>query len=295
MTEQVTLLKPPHPIVEFIKYFTANRGALIGFIYIVFLILVSILAPLIAPHDPIQQYRDFVLIPPAWLDGGKATFLLGTDDLGRDILSRLIYGARVSMANGFLIVILSAIIGISLGLIAGYSGGAIDATIMRFVDIIIAIPSLLLAIAVVAVLGPSLINAAFAVALVSIPGYVRLTRAQVLVEKKKDYVEGSRLAGAGHFRLMFNSILPNCLPPLVVQATLGFSNAILDVAALGFLGIGAQPPTPEWGSMLSSAIQYIQTSWWIVTFPGVAILSTVIAFNLIGDGLRDSLDPKLRQ
>jgi dipeptide transport system permease protein len=174
-------------------------------------------------------------------------------------------------------------------------GGMVEALVMRLMDIMLALPTLLLAIAVVAVLGPGLSNAMLAVAIVQLPGFVRLTRAAVLVELGKDYVAASRMAGAGRARLMFLTVLPNCMAPLIVQASLGFSSAILDTAALGFLGLGAQPPTPEWGTMLADALQFVQSAWWVVTFPGIAILLTVLGFNLVGDGLRDALDPRLKR
>lgn len=283
------------PIAEFWSHFSHSKGAVIGLSYIIFIFAVSLLANVIAPHDPIAQARDALLMPPAWLEGGSWSYILGTDDVGRDILSRLIYGARLSLFIGLLVVSLSFIFGVILGLVAGYFGGWIDIFIMRIIDIMLALPSLLLAIAIVAILGPSLLNASFAIALVSLPSYVRLTRASVLNELNRDYVTASRVAGAGPIRLMLITILPNCLAPLIVQTTLGFSNAILDMAALGFLGIGAQPPTPEWGAMLAEALQFVQRAWWVVTFPGLAILLTVLAFNLMGDGLRDALDPKLKQ
>ena len=196
---------------------------------------------------------------------------------------------------GCLVVVLSLILGVVLGLVAGYFGGVVDSIIMRVVDIMLALPSLLLALVLVAIFGPSIVNASLALTFVALPHYVRLTRAAVLVEVNRDYVTASRVAGAGAMRQMFVNILPNCLAPLIVQASLGFSNAILDMAALGFLGMGAQPPTPEWGTMLSDVLQFAQSAWWVVTFPGVAILLTVLAFNLMGDGLRDALDPKLKQ
>jgi dipeptide transport system permease protein len=229
------------------------------------------------------------------LEGGNWAYLLGTDDVGRDILSRLIHGARLSLAVGMVAVTASLAMGILLGLVAGYFKGTVDTIIMRIVDIMLAMPSLLLAIAIVAVLGPSIVNAALAISIVSLPHYVRLTRAATMAEMSRDYVTSSRVIGAGPLRLMFICILPNCLAPLIVQATLGFSSAILDMAALGFLGLGAQPPTPEWGSMLADALQFVQRAWWVVTFPGLMILLTVLAFNLMGDGLRDALDPKLKQ
>ncbi|MCS6741959.1 dipeptide ABC transporter permease DppC, partial [Acinetobacter baumannii] len=246
-------------------------------------------------HAPNEQFREFLLTPPVWQEGGSWSFILGTDDVGRDILSRLMYGARLSLLVGCIVVILSLILGIILGLMAGYFGGIVDIAIMRVVDIMLALPSLLLALVLVAIFGPSIINASIALTFVALPHYVRLTRAAVLTEINRDYVVASRVAGAGSIRQMFINILPNCLAPLIVQASLGFSNAILDMAALGFLGMGAQPPTPEWGTMLSDVLQFTQSAWWVVTFPGLAILLTVLAFNLMGDGLRDALDPKLKQ
>ena len=230
-----------------------------------------------------------------WFEGGNSAYILGTDDIGRDMLSRIIYGARLSVFIGLLIVVMSCVLGVILGLLAGYYGGTLDILIMRLVDIMLAIPSLLLTIGVVTILGPSLINAAIAIAIVSIPSYVRLTRASVMNEKNRDYVVASRVAGANVWRLMFIVILPNCLAPLIVQMTMGISNAILELAALGFLGIGAQPPTPELGSMLAESRGFMQSANWLVTIPGLAILSLVLAFNLMGDGLRDALDPKLKQ
>ncbi|TNH01312.1 dipeptide ABC transporter permease DppC [Testudinibacter sp. TR-2022] len=286
---------PKGPIAEFWSHFSHSKGAVVGLSYIIFIFAVSLLANVVSPHDPIAQARDALLMPPAWMEGGSWSYILGTDDVGRDILSRLIYGARLSLFIGLLVVSLSFVFGVLLGLISGYFGGWIDIFIMRVIDIMLALPSLLLAIAIVAILGPSLLNASFAIALVSLPSYVRLTRASVLNELNRDYVTASRVAGAGPIRLMLITILPNCLAPLIVQTTLGFSNAILDMAALGFLGIGAQPPTPEWGAMLAEALQFVQRAWWVVTFPGLAILLTVLAFNLMGDGLRDALDPKLKQ
>jgi dipeptide transport system permease protein len=205
------------------------------------------------------------------------------------------YGARLSLLVGCLVVVLSLIFGVIFGLMAGYLGGVVDNTIMRLVDIMLALPSLLLALVLVAIFGPSIVNASIALTFVALPHYIRLTRAAVLVEVNRDYVTASSVAGAGTLRQMFVNILPNCMAPLIVQASLGFSNAILDMAALGFLGMGAQPPTPEWGTMLSDVLQYAQSAWWVVTFPGLVILLTVLAFNLMGDGLRDALDPKLKQ
>lgn len=280
---------------EFWYYFSQNKGAVIGLVVFALLVLMAVFAPLIAPHDPDFQYRDSFLAPPFWEEGGKIAFLLGTDAVGRDILSRLIFGARFSLFIGLVVVTIALSGGIVIGLIAGYMRGAVDTLIMRVMDIILSFPSLLLALVLVAILGPGLMNAMIAIAIVLQPHFVRLTRAAVLSERNRDYVVAARVAGAGHFRLMFKTILPNCLAPLIVQATLSFSTAILDAAALGFLGMGAQPPTPEWGTMLAEAREFILRAWWVVTFPGLAILITVLAINLVGDGLRDALDPKLKR
>jgi dipeptide transport system permease protein len=285
---------PPHPLVEVWRDLRRNAGAMVGLCVIVAIFLLALLADVVAPHPPFAQYRDALLVPPAWVEGGSWTYPLGTDDVGRDILSRLLHGARLSLLIGTIVVTLSLAAGILLGLVAGFFRGVVETAIMRLMDIMLALPSLLLAIAIVAILGPGLGNAMLAIAIVVLPYYVRLTRASVIGELGKDYVTASRVAGAGNLRLMFITILPNCLAPLIVQATLGFSTAILDAAALGFLGLGAQPPTPEWGTMLANALAFLQRAWWVVTFPGLAILITVLAFNLLGDGLRDALDPRLK-
>jgi dipeptide transport system permease protein len=286
---------PPPPLLEFWRDFRRNRGAVVGLAYVLLLILVAIFADWIAPHPPAAQYRDALLVPPVWQEGGSWRFLLGTDPTGRDILSRIIHGSRYSLFIGIVVVSLSLLVGIALGLVAGFLRGFAEALILRVMDVILAVPSLLLALVVVAILGPGLFNAVIAVAIVYLPHFVRLTRAASISELGKDYVIGSKVAGAGPLRLMAITVLPNCLPPLIVQATLNFSNAILDAAALGFLGMGAQPPTPEWGTMLADAREFILRAWWVVTFPGLAILITVLAINLMGDGLRDALDPRLKR
>jgi len=286
---------PLTPLQEFWHYFSRNKGAVIGMGYIILMVVIALLADLVAPHSPNEQFRQFLLMPPVWQEGGNWQFILGTDDVGRDLLSRLMHGARLSLLVGGLVVILSLIMGVSLGLFAGYIAGLVDIAIMRVVDIMLALPSLLLALVLVAVFGPSIVNASLALAFVALPHYVRLTRAVVLLEINREYVTASQVVGASALRQMFINILPNCFAPLIVQASLGFSNAILDIAALGFLGIGAQPPTPEWGTMLSDVLQFTQSAWWVVTFPGLVILLTVLAFNLMGDGLRDAFDPKLKQ
>ncbi len=285
----------PGRLREFWFYFRENRGAVFGLWIFTAFILVAIFAPLIAPYDPTAQFRANTLLPPAWQAGGSWQFPLGTDPLGRDMLSRLLHGARYSFYVGIVVVTVAASGGILLGLLAGFSPKWLDTLIMRLMDIILAFPSLLLALVLVAILGPSLTNAMIAIAIVLQPHYVRLTRASVLGELGKDYVTSARVAGAGRWRLMFVTVLPNCLAPIIVQGALSFSTAILDAAALGFLGMGAQPPTPEWGTMLAEAREFILRAWWVVTLPGLAILVTVLAINLMGDGLRDAFDPKLKR
>lgn len=272
-----------------------NRGSMIGIVIIIIAITVAFLAPLIAPHDPTQIYSDSLSLPPRFVAGGSPTFFFGTDDLGRDLLSRLIYGSQVSLAVGFAVVVISLITGTILGVVAGFYGGLIDKLIMRVTDLIMSLPSILFAIVIVAVLGPGISNAIVAVSIVAIPNFVRIIRAQVMVEKSRQYVAAAKLFGAGNFRLMFIEILPNCMAPLIVQATLGFSDGILNCAALGFLGLGAQAPMAEWGTMLSDARSYIESAPWMVTLPGLCILVIVLSFNLLGDGLRDALDPRLKK
>ncbi|MDH5189225.1 MAG: ABC transporter permease subunit, partial [Rhodospirillaceae bacterium] len=255
---------------EFWYYYSENKGAVAGLVIIILIALTAIFADVLAPHLPSEQYREHFLKPPAWQEGGSWEFVLGTDAVGRDMLSRLMHGARYSLFIGCIVVTLSLVSGITLGLIAGFFRGAVDIAIMRIMDVILAFPSLLLALVMVAILGPSLTNAMIAIALVLQPHFVRLTRAQVISETSRDYVTSARVAGAGKMRLMFVTLLPNCMAPLIVQATLSFSSAILDAAALGFLGMGAQPPTPEWGTLLADAREFILSAWWVVTFPGLA-------------------------
>jgi dipeptide transport system permease protein len=290
-----TAQERPNSLTDFWRHFRENRGAVVGLFVFAALVLIAIFAGVVAPHGPDDQFRDALLKPPVWQEGGSARFLLGTDAVGHDMLSRLIYGARFSLFIGCVVVVLGLSVGIVLGLIAGFFRGLVENLVMRVMDIILAFPSLLLALVLVAILGPGLLNAMIAIALVLQPHFVRLTRAAVLSERSKDYVTSAKVAGAGLPRLMFLTVLPNCMAPLIVQATLSFSTAILDAAALGFLGMGAQPPTPEWGTMLADAREFILRAWWVVTLPGIAILLTVLSINLIGDGLRDALDPKLRR
>jgi len=285
----------PGRFQEFWYYFQENQGAVFGLWIFGLFVVVALLADWIAPYDPTVQYREHLLQPPFWQAGGSLAFPLGTDAVGRDMLSRLLYGARYSFYVGIVVVMVSAAGGIVVGLLSGFAPKWLDTILMRVMDIILAFPSLLLALVLVAILGPSLTNAMIAIAIVLQPHYVRLTRSSVLAECSKDYVTAAKVTGAKLPRLMFITVLPNCLSPIIVQAALSFSTAILDAAALGFLGMGAQPPTPEWGTMLAEAREFILRAWWVVTFPGLAILITVLAINLMGDGLRDALDPKLRR
>jgi dipeptide transport system permease protein len=283
------------PLRDFWRSFTANKGAVGGLVIVCAVLLLAAFANQIAPYAPDLTDNSVFLVPPAWTAGGSSAHLLGTDAIGRDILSRLIFGARLSLLIGVAVVVISIVSGTVLGLLSGYIRGTFEVLVMRLMDIILTLPSLLLAIVIVAILGPGLMNAMLAVAIVVLPHYVRITRAAVIAEASRDYVTAARMGGASHLRLMFSEILPNCTAPLIVQASLGISAAILDAAALGFLGLGAQPPSPEWGTMLADAREFVLRAWWVVTFPGLAILITVLAFNLLGDGLRDALDPKLKR
>lgn len=282
-------------IAEFWEHFSENKGAVFGLVLVISFIFIAILAPLISPHGPSEVFPGMLRVPPFWSEGGSSNFLLGTDDLGRDVLSRLIWGAQISLFVGISIVIISTLTGTLLGLVAGYYGGRVDNVIMRFIDILMAYPSILLAIIVVSVIGPGLSNAIIAVAIVNIPSFTRLVRASVMEIKKRQFILAAQTFGASNTRIMFKEILPNCMATIIVQTTLGLSEGILSTAALGFLGLGVQPPTPEWGIMLSDARAFIQSSPWLVTFPGLCILAVVLGLNLFGDGLRDALDPKLKR
>jgi len=295
LTHSAAPRAPAGPLREFWGYFSANRGALAGLVIVVLVLGLAAFANVLAPYPPDLTNNTVFLKPPAWQDGGSWAYPLGTDAIGRDMLSRLIHGARLSLLIGMAVVAISIVTGIALGLVAGYARGITEIAIMRLMDIILTLPSLLLAIVIVAILGPGIMNAMLAVAVVVLPHYVRITRASVISEMSKDYVTAARAGGAGRVRLMLNEVLPNCAAPLIVQATLGVSTAILDAAALGFLGLGAQPPASEWGTMLADAREFVLRAWWVVTLPGLMILVTVLAFNLLGDGLRDALDPKLKR
>jgi len=288
------MINEENKILEFYKQFKKNKSALIGLYIVVVLISFAIFAPFLAPYDPLIQNLEDRLIAPFWAEGGSFTHILGTDDFGRDLLSRIIYGARISLMIGVISVSISLFFGLIMGASAGYFGGKTDIVIMRIVDIMLSIPAILLAIVIVSILGPDLFNAMIAIGIVGIPTFARIVRASVLAEKEKEYVIASRINGSSNFRLISKVILPNCTTPIIVQATMGFASAVLEAAGLSFLGLGAQPPTPEWGAMLADSLQFITTAYWMIVFPGIAIFLTVMGFNLVGDGLMDVLDPKMK-
>jgi peptide/nickel transport system permease protein len=277
------------PWKEAWQAFCKNRLALVGLGIVIFFIIVAIIAPLIAPYSFKEQVLADRLMSPS------AKHWFGTDDFGRDIFSRIVYGARISLWVGLISVLGSVILGTGLGIIAGYYGRWPDAIISRVFDIMLAFPSILLAIAVVAILGPSLQNALIAIAVINIPNFGRLVRSKVLSVKQEEYIMAARAVGMKDKRILFRHILPNSITPVIVQATLAIATAIIEAAALGFLGLGAQAPTPEWGKMLADSKQYLMQAPWTLFFPGVAIMLTVLGFNLMGDGLRDVLDPKMKQ
>jgi peptide/nickel transport system permease protein len=262
---------------------------MIGLGITLLLVVIAILAPIVSPHDPTLMGAGGSLESPS------AAHPFGTDKFGRDLFSRIVAGSRLTFFIGVLAVAISCTIGSSLGLLSGYFGGTVDSVIMRAVDVMFSFPDILIALSVVALLGPSLQNAVIAVGISAIPWYARVVRGTVMVEHEKQYFEAARSLGAGHGRLVLRHILPNSLPPILVLATLGFSTAILSAAALSFLGLGAQPPEPEWGLELALGRDLMRQAWWIMTFPGIAIAVTVLGFNLLGDGMREALDPRQRR
>nr|MBC7245995.1 ABC transporter permease [Chloroflexota bacterium] len=265
-----------------------NRGAIIGLCLLTLEVLIAIAAPLVAPYSPLEQRLFFALRSPS------PQHLFGTDDVGRDILSRVIYGARISLRVGLISVSIAATIGTTLGILAGFYGGYLDSIIMGLANVLLAFPGILLALAIIAVLGPGLSNVMIAVGIGNIPTYIRVARGSTLSLRNYDYVTGARAVGCGNNRIMLRYILPNVLPPLIVLMTVGIAGAILTASGLSFLGLGAQPPTPEWGAMLHAGRTYLRQAWWVAVFPGLAITTTVLSINMLGDGLRDALDPKLR-
>jgi peptide/nickel transport system permease protein len=263
-----------------------RRGAMLGLAIVLLFVLIAFFAPLIAPQDPLQTSWSAVRKAPS------AQYLFGTDEIGRDVLSRVIWGARASLLAGLVSVSIAMALGVPIGLLAGYLGGWVDGAISRFTDAMLAVPFLILAIALAAFLGPSLTNAMIAIGVSATPVFIRLTRGQVLSVKVEDFVEAARAVGNPHWRIALRHILPNILPPLIVQATLAIASAIIAEASLSFLGLGQQPPAPSWGSMLNTAKNYVDNAPWMAVWPGVSIFLLVLSFNLLGDGLRDALDPR---
>jgi peptide/nickel transport system permease protein len=270
------------------RRFSANRLALAGLGIIVLLILVAIFADLLSPHNPVQgSLMTARLLPP-----GSPGYLLGTDDQGRDILSRLIHGSRLTLFVVVLVAIIAAPVGLIIGTVSGYAGGWVDAILMRITDIFLAFPKLVLALALVAALGPGIENAVLAIAVTSWPPYARIARAETMTFRNSEFISAVKLMGASPFRIIFRHVMPLCLSSLIVRVTLDMAGIILTAAGLGFLGLGAQPPLPEWGAMIASGRRFILDQWWVAAMPGFAILIVSLGFNLLGDGLRDALDPK---
>jgi peptide/nickel transport system permease protein len=270
------------------RRFSANRLALVGLAIILALVLVAVFADVLAPHNPVQgDLRNARLLPP-----GSAGFLLGSDDQGRDILSRLIHGSRLTLFVVVLVAIIAAPVGLIIGTVSGYAGGWVDAVQMRVTDIFLAFPKLVLALALVAALGPGIENAVLAIAITSWPPYARIARAETMTFRHSEFISAVRLMGASPFRIILRHVMPLCLSSLIVRVTLDMAGIILTAAGLGFLGLGAQPPLPEWGAMIASGRRFILDQWWVAAMPGVAILIVSLGFNLLGDGLRDALDPR---
>ena len=272
-----------------VMQFKEHKIAMVGAVLILFLALIAVFAPYIAPHDPIEINLKERLLAP------NMEYPLGTDNLGRCMLSRIIYGARISLQIGIIVVGITSVIGITLGMIAGYYGGVLDELIMRGVDILLVFPGIILALVIAGILGPGLFNVMLALAIVGWTGYARVVRGVVLSVKEKEYVESARALGVGDWYIITRHILPSCVAPIIVIATLGMAYVILAAAALSFLGLGAQPPTPEWGSMLNNGKNFMRTAPHLTIFPGLAIMITILAFNFIGDGLRDALDPRVSE
>lgn len=285
----VARTKKMRQLIAFVRRLRRNRLASLGAVIAAIILVIAIFAPLIAPHDYARQVLEDRLLPPSM------EYPLGTDHLGRCILSRLVHGSRIALMIGVMIVGIQATIGITLGLISGYYGGRIDQMIMRLVDMTLAFPALVLALAIAAALGPGLFNVMLALGIIGWSGYARLVRGLVLSVKENDYVEAARAAGASDVRLMSHHILPNVISPIIVMATLGMAGALLAASALSFLGLGAQPPAPCWGAILAGGRAYLRHAPWIATFPGLAIMVTVLGFNFLGDGLRDAFDPRLKR
>ncbi len=281
-------VKPTPPWIEFMRRLARSKGAVAGLVILLVLVIIALLAPLISPFDPIKIDTSHYLYSPG------SPYFFGTDQYGRDVFSRVLYGSRISLVIGLISVGIASVIGVTVGLVSGYYGGWVDSILMRLIDVMLAFPGILLALGIVSMLGPSLRNVMIAVGISSVPTYARLTRGSVLSARTELYVDAAHVTGVPNRLILYRHILPNVVAPVIVAATLGVGAAILWAAALSFLGLGAQPPTAEWGRMLSDGRQYLRDQWWIATFPGLAIMVTVLAMNMLGDGLRDALDPRLK-
>lgn len=288
MAEQEVRIKKKSQAKEIAARFFKDKAAVVSLLFVALLIVCALFPEQIAPYAYDKQNYSETFLSPCFAHP------FGTDNYGRDILSRVIFGTRISIGIGLLAVVLSCIVGIVIGAAAGFYGNVADNIFMRLIDIMLAIPSILLMMAIVTALGNGVINLTIAIAVSSIPGYARIVRASVLTEKEKEYVEAARSVGTSSFKIITRHILPNCMAPIIVQATMSIATAILSIASLSFVGLGISPPTPEWGSMLNDAQSFMRDHWFVVTFPGLMIMLTVFAFNLLGDGLRDALDPKLK-
>lgn len=289
LTDKTQVAKRDTELRHVMRHLRRNRAAMVGLVVLVAFLFCAILAPLLAPHDPTDTNFARALEKPS------SEHILGTDELGRDVFSRILFGSRISLAIGLISVSIGLVIGVPLGAISGFYGGKFDLFMQRIIDILISFPGILLAIVVVTILGVGVENVMLAVGIASIPIYTRLVRGSVLTVKEEGYVAAARALGIGNGRIIVRHILPNCLGPIIVQSTFQVATAILWAAGLGFLGLGAQPPSPEWGAMLSKGREYIRVAHHLTTYPGLAILFMVLGFNLLGDGLRDALDPKSRK
>lgn len=297
MSTLTTWLRDPNPASRmqsrlgqsYLSWLRLRRNplAMIGLLITAALLFVAIFAPLLAPHDPITQELGRRLLPP-----GTPGNILGTDDFGRDILSRILYGSRITLYIVLLVILTAPVVGLIIGTVAGYFGGWVDTILMRITDIFLAFPKLILALALVAVLGPGMENAVLAIALTSWPPYARVSRAETLTVRNSDYIAAVKLQGAGPIRIIWGHVIPMCLPSVIIRVTLDMAGVILTAAGLGFLGLGVQPPLPEWGLMISAGRKFLFEQWWVATMPGLAIFIVSLGFNLLGDGLRDVLDPK---
>lgn len=280
--------RPRSPWILMVRRFAKNKRALVGLGMVIVFVIVALLAPWIAPYDPIEQNMEVILQSPS------LAHPFGTDEFGRDLLSRIVHGAQISLMIGIIGVLISLVVGVALGTLSGYFGGAVDSVIMRIMDILMAFPSFLLALAIISALGPGMINVMIAIGIFSVPTFSRVSRSAVIAIKHKEYIEAAQSMGAAHLFIIVKHIIPNSIAPIIILTTLRIATAILTASGLSFLGMGAQPPTPEWGAMLNAGKEYIRTAPYLCMVPGLAIMFVVLAFNMVGDGLRDALDPKMK-